>query len=298
MRAVFGQSSGPLILLHGGAGPMDPSKAGIALATESLRRIASSGMDELSRGRPAIDVVVTLLRALELDEQFNAGRGSALQADGQARLTAALMDSERNTFSGVIGARYLVHPSILARALQSRKARVLAEPGTELLARELNIPVETAVTPKRLQRWADLIEGGRTFLDDASDTVGVLVRNTDGQLAVGTSTGGRGCEVPGRVSDSATVAGTYCSRFAAVSATGVGEEIVDDALAARVETRRRDGMALEAACRRCLDEATVNNRNYGWIAVDHAGYWAVCHTTPAMSWTVFSQTGQIACAIS
>ena len=51
-------------------------------------------------------------------------------------------------------------------------------------------------------------------------------------LAAGTSTGGRGFEYPG-VTDSATVAGNYASRFAAISATGIGEEIVDDALAAR-----------------------------------------------------------------
>ena len=298
MRAVFGQSSGPLIVLHGGAGPMDPSREGLLRATQALERIASFGIAELRKGMDPMEVVVSMLRGLELDDQFNAGRGAALQADGQARLTAAVMESERQAFSGVIGARYLLHPSELAKFLQNRRARVLTEPGTELLARELAIPVESVVTPKRMQRWAERIQVGEVFSDESCDTVGAVVRHADGRLAVGTSTGGRGFEYPGRVSDSATVAGTYCSSVAAVSATGTGEQIVDDALAARLETRLRDGMSLETACRRCLDEAIARKRSYGWIALDHEGQWAAVHTTPAMSWIVLSIDGCLASAVS
>ena len=294
MRAVFGQSSGPLIVLHGGAGPMDPSREGLRKATQSLERIGRMGLAELSRGATPIEIVISMLRGLELDEQFNAGRGAALQSDGQARLTAAVMDSERQAFSGVIGARYLLHPSILAGALQNRRARVLTEPGTDLLARELAIPVESVVTPKRLQRWAERIQGSEIFSDESCDTVGVLVRYADGRMAVGTSTGGRGFEYPGRVSDSATVAGTYCSAVAAISATGIGEQIVDDALAARLETRCRDGLNLEQASRRCFEEALSRERSYGWIAVDSRGTWAAVHTTPTMAWSVIAPEGCIA----
>jgi L-asparaginase len=293
MRSVFGQCSGALIMLHGGAGPMDPTHEGIRRATNALRRVAAQGMAELQQGAAPLDVVVTLLKGMELDEQFNAGRGAALQADGQARLTAAVMESERGAFSGVMGARYLIHPSVLARTLQGRRGRVLAEPGTELLARELGVPLESAVTSKRMQRWAERIQKDHAFSDESCDTVGALVRTADGRLAVGTSTGGRGFEFPGRVSDSATVAGTYCSTVAAISATGTGEQIVDDALAARLETRRRDGMSLEQASRRCHEEALARQRGYGWIAVDRDGHWAASHTTPAMSWVVVGAEGEL-----
>lgn len=279
-------------MLHGGAGPMDPTNIGLRRATNALRRIAEKGMQVLQEGASPIETVVLLLKELELDEQFNAGRGAALQGDGQARLTAALMDSEKRAFSGVIGARYLIHPSELAFALQSRRARVLAEPGTELLARELGVPIDSPVITKRLQRWTERFQKDYAVSDESGDTVGAVVRSHDGHLAVGTSTGGRGFEFPGRVSDTATVAGTYCSKTAAISATGIGEEIVDDALAARLEARHRDGLSLEEASRRCFDEAVSQSRSYGWIAVDALGYWAALHTTPAMSWLVLSSEGE------
>jgi L-asparaginase len=294
MRSLYGQCHGAMILLHGGAGPQDPSGEGLLRATASLQAIAASGLKELKNGTEALDVVVHCLVGLELDEQFNAGRGAALQADGQARLTAALMDGHRGTFSGVISARYLNHPSHMARALQERSARVLTDPGTELLARELGLPVESSLTPRRVQRWAEKAQTG----EGLCDTVGCLLRTADGRLYAGTSTGGRGYEFPGRVSDSGTVAGTYCTDIAGICVTGTGEEIVDDALAARLETRRRDGMSLRDASERCFAEAKARQRAYGWIAHDRDGHWAAVHATPAMSFVVMDESGLVASTAS
>ncbi len=263
----------------------------VADATAALRRIAARGMGLLRSGTAPLDVVVECLKDLEVDERFNAGRGASLQADGQARLTAALMDGPRLSFSGVISISYVLHPSVLARHLQEQSSRVLTSPGAEILARELGLPVADNVTPERLKRWYKK----SAKEDDACDTVGCLVRTADGKLYAGTSTGGRGFETPGRVSDSCTVAGTYCSTFAAVSATGTGEQIVDDAVAARLETRRRDGMSLESASRRCFAEAKDLKRRYGWIAVDCDGSWTAAHTTPAMTYVVLGDhEGEVA----
>ena len=80
-----------------------------------------------------------------------------------------------------------------------------------------------------------------------------------------------GFETPGRVSDSATVAGTYADAGAGVSCTGVGEHIVDHAAAARIVTRTADGLDLGAAIRRTLHEADELGLEYGLIAVDRSG---------------------------
>jgi len=194
------------------------------------------------------------------------------------------MDGPRGTFSGVMGVTSLTHPSELARSLQDHDSRVLMPPGTELLARGLGLPVAANVTPERLKSWYDNAATETRFCD----TVGCVIRMPDGRMFAGTSTGGRGYEFPGRVSDSATVAGTYCSEFAGISATGVGEEIVDDAVAARMETRRRDGQSLESASSRAYSEAKARERRYGWIALDRDGAWAIAHTTEAMSYVVLS----------
>jgi L-asparaginase len=281
-----------LVLLHGGAGGWDPkSEDAMRRATAALRAIGQSAIASLEAGEDPLEVTVACLKALETDEQFNAGRGSTLQADGVPRLSAALMDGRQQSFSGVISSTYNTHPSLLARHLQRCDARVLTAPGTELLARELGLPVASALTPDRIKRWTD-----RAMKEEqACDTVGALVRSPDGHLVAGTSTGGRGFEYPGRVSDSATVAGTYCSNVAGISATGTGEQIVDDAVAARLETRRRDGATLRAASESCFKEAMERGRAYGWIAHDLGGFWAVAHTTPSMSFVVIGAAeGEVA----
>jgi L-asparaginase len=284
MSFFCGQSAGPLLIMHGGAHTGPPDRAKLELAVQSLLTISQSFGAELGR-RDVCDVVVAGLKAMEADHVFNAGLGGALQADGEVRVSAGLMDGARQAFSGVINALEIKHPSVIARWLQDKPFRVLSQPGVQTLARDLKLPSENLVTPERLAEWRQ-----RMTLA-TSDTVGCVVSDGAGALAAGTSTGGRECALPGRVSDSATVAGNYASTFVAVSATGIGEEIVDDALAARLETRCRDGMSLEAAARRCYEEAVERGRSYGWIAVHRNGEWNATHTTPMMSFVVRGEHG-------
>jgi L-asparaginase len=286
MRFLTGRAPGAFLMLHGGAGPMDPSETGILSATETLRRIASL-VGERERGASNLSFAAALLSGLEDDEQFNAGYGSALQADGQARLSASLMDGESLSFSGVMSVSDVQNPSRLALNLQKSSSRVLTEPGALRLARRLGLPPANLVTEERFRRWLDQRTRNNP---DGFDTVGVVC-SKDG-LVAGTSTGGRGFEVPGRVSDSATVAGNYASPFAAISLTGIGEQIVDFGVAVRIETRVRDGMTLEQACRRTYDEALKLGHAYGWIAADRHGNWCVAHTTDQMTFLVRDFEGQ------
>jgi L-asparaginase len=290
MKFMSGRSEEDFIMLQGGAGPMDPTRAGLNAATDVLKRVAQSAVDEWKTGE-AIKLAQLALEGMENDEGFNAGRGSALQRDGIPRLSAALMDGKIRRFSGVISISDVMHPSRLALVLQKRSARVLTGPGHDLLARELKEPVADLITAKRFDRW---LESRRDNPREGTgaDTVGVVVSFADGVVA-GTSTGGRGNEEPGRVSDSATVAGNYASEFAAISLTGIGEQIVDDGVAVRIETRVRDGMSLEIASKKTYEEALAAGHQYGWIACDRKGNWTVAHTTDAMTYLVRTLSGEI-----
>ncbi len=281
---------------------MDPTHARLARATTNLATIAKAAVALLWRRVGAAQVASYCCERMELDPLFNAGVGSALQADGVPRLSAALMVGRRQSFSGVASATYLAHPSRLCLALQKRNARVLTQPGVELLARELGEPVRSNLTRERARAWCErglarAPEGFTVSKASGADTVGCLVRTGGGRLVAAASTGGRGAEFPGRVSDTCTVAGTYASRFAAVAATGVGEQIVDDALASRLETRVRDGSSLSEASERCFREALARKRSYGWIAIDAHG-WAVAHTTPSMAHVVVGLRGRKAVVLS
>jgi isoaspartyl peptidase/L-asparaginase-like protein (Ntn-hydrolase superfamily) len=51
--------------------------------------------------------------------------------------------------------------------------------------------------------------GGKKLKTFGTGTVGCVVLDSKEKIAVATSTGGKGFEIPGRISDSATVAGNY-----------------------------------------------------------------------------------------
>jgi L-asparaginase len=271
------------LLLHGGAGPEDSAKK--AIHVEELTQIARQALKRQTHGS---EVILSAIKGMEDSENYNAGRGAALQSDGLARLTAAYMNGAQQTFSAVISTPYLKNPIELAESLQTKSSRVLTVPGSELLARELGHPIELNLTNARVARWAKRVsESGKQW-----DTVGATFFDGADSFWAGTSTGGRGFEVPGRVSDSGTVAGNFASRFAAVSATGIGEQIVDAGLAVRLETRVRDGSSLRDASRRCFQEAQNLQHQYGWIAVSN-GSWAAAYTTPGMIFVAMAADGSV-----
>ncbi|WAS04632.1 isoaspartyl peptidase/L-asparaginase [Gloeomargaritales cyanobacterium VI4D9] len=271
---------GPQVILHGGAGATLKSKGAVQPLRESLHRIVNKIYDHLLQGMPALEAVVMGCQMLEDDPQFNAGTGAVLQSDGQVRLSAALMDGRTQTFSGVINAQRVQYPIKLAQFLQTQNDRVIADVGTVELARELHIPLYNPITPKRLHEWVNECKDGALMnLVSEMGTIGVVVRDTQGHLAAGTSTGGKGGERIGRVSDSAMPAGTYANDCAAISCTGIGEDIINECLAARIVVRVTDGMTLAEAFERSLAECAQRGRDLGAIGLDAHGNIAWGNTT-------------------
>jgi L-asparaginase len=239
----------------------------------------------LLSGADARDAVVRGCQLLEDDPRFNAGTGSVLQSDGQIRMSAALMEGKSQRFSGVINVSRVQNPIDLAEFLQDSADRVLSENGAAELLRELNAPVYNPLTDLRLQEW--MLERQENFdktmagvvaekeLVETSEagrgTIGVVALDTRGYLSAGTSTGGKGFERIGRVSDCAMPAGNYATRKAAVSCTGIGEDIIDECLAARIVVRVTDGLSLTEAIKRSFTEASLNRRDFGAIAIDATG---------------------------
>ena len=120
-------------------------------------------------------------------------------------------------------------------------------------------------TPQRRKEYeAKLANGGK-------GTVGCVALDKDGKLAAATSTGGKGFELVGRISDSATVAGNYANQFCAVSCTGVGEDIVSNATAAKIVTRVSDGMSLSDSFTKTFAELKEIDGFAGAIAIDKSG---------------------------
>lgn len=275
----------PKLIIHGGAGSSLKGKGGVDVVRRSLFKVVEEVYALLLSQTSAIDAVVRGCQLLEDDPRFNAGTGSVLQSDGQIRMSAALMDGLRQRFSGVINVSRVQHPIDLAHALQNSDDRVLSDYGAIELLRELQIPSYDAMTDLRLNEWMQ--ERQENFVKSMAGviaeqelaeptnagrgTIGVVALDSQGRLAAGTSTGGKGFERIGRVSDSAMPAGNYATTHAAVSCTGIGEDIIDECLAARIVVRVTDGMTLPEAMQRSFTEADQHQRDLGAIALDATG---------------------------
>ena len=212
----------------------------------------------------AEEAVIRGIRLLEDDPIFNAGTGSKLQADGEVRMSAALMDGVKNSFSGVINVQNIRFPIEAAALLSKEKNKVLSADQATEFCRKHGFDEHDPVTPARLHEYEQKCSG-------IHGTVGIVALDKKGIIVAGTSTGGIGNEIPGRVSDSPTVAGTYASSKAGVSCTGIGEQIVQQAAAAKIVTRVGDGMSLHEAVSKTLTESNNYNYSFGLISLDAKG---------------------------
>ena len=274
----------PKLIIHGGAGSTVESKGGLEPVRQSLDAVINVLYPMLLNGERAIATVVKGCELLENDPRFNAGTGSVLQSDGQIRMSASIMDGDRQSFSGVINTARVKNPIYLAQALQASDDRVLSDLGSAELIRELGVPVYNPLTDQRLQEWLEerKTNFSRKMADVAMGTIGVVALDQYGKLCAGTSTGGRGFERIGRVSDSAMPAANYATAIAAVSCTGVGEDIIDECLAVKIVVRVTDGMALQAAVDQSFQEAQSRNRDFGAICLDASGAIAWGKTTSVL----------------
>lgn len=293
-------------VVHGGAGPEDPKDGDCGRAAAALARVLA-GLDgpapatspEQSRlpREPALTMAeqraLQAAMLLENEPCFNAGYGAALQADGQVRLSAALMESTRRKFSAVINVRDIRHPSFLAAFLQRERFCVLDGGGAEALAWRLGIQRESLVVPHRFARWLALREASLQGEPqaDGKGTIGCVSFASPGVMAALTSTGGVGNETVGRVGDTPTPAGNFCSQTTAVSCTGYGEQIVSQGFAVQLATRCDDGMRLHDAMQRGLEEAAA--RGFGlaaialhWDASTGHVYWCAGSTESFFVWAL------------
>ncbi len=257
----------------------DPSRA--STVRTALLAVVEEVYPAMLAGESAVSAVRLACRLLEDDPNFNAGTGACMQADGKIRLSAAFMDGATQSFSAVINGNRIRNPIELAAFLQTQDDRVLASEGVDELCRQLGIEIWDNVTERRLQEW--IAERSRETRSDTaavtseisestrSGTIGAVALDVHGHIVAGTSTGGRGFERIGRVSDSGTPAGNFANDCAGVSATGVGEHILDEALASTIVIRCTDGLSLEDAMRKTMEASDRRGRVFGAIAVDREG---------------------------
>lgn len=267
------------LIIHGGFFSESLTNQEVKKAKqEALLEIVNMGYKYLQRHTAAQTVVYTV-SLLEDCDLFNAGTGSQIQSDGRIRMSAGLMDGKTRRFAGVINIEGVKNPIQVADRLMLFDDRVLSGGGAETFARNHGFGY---YNPEVLQRRHEY----EKKLSDSIrlGTVGCVALDIYGDLAAGTSTGGKGFEIPGRVSDSATTAGNYANACVGISCTGVGEDIVSAALASTIAARVTDGLPLATACQKTLHEVKIFAGFAGIIAISEKGEVYHTDTHPYMVW--------------
>jgi L-asparaginase len=253
------------LIIHGGFFSESSTNHETKVAKQkALERIVKDSYTFLQT-HSALETVVYAVSLLEDDELFNAGIGSQIQSDGKIRMSAAVMDGETQKMSGVINIEEVKNPVQVAQILIQYDDRILGGSGATNFARQHGFEAFSTEIPQRRAEY----EAKQKSL--GTGTVGCVALDQNGKIAVATSTGGKGFEIPGRISDSATVAGNYANAFCGVSLTGVGEDIVSNATAAKIVTRVTDGFALQEAFAKTFKELKPYDGFAGAIAIDSQG---------------------------
>lgn len=253
------------LIIHGGFfSESDQSHETKSAKQNALKEIAQKSFEYL-KSHSAEETVVYAVTLLEDDVLFNAGIGSQIQSDGKIRMSASLMNGETQKFSGVINIESVKNPIEIAQVLMKEDDRVLGGNGAKKYATEHGFQDFSTEIPQRRKEYEEKLKNG------GKGTVGCVAIDANGKLAVATSTGGKGFELVGRISDSATVAGNFANKFCAVSCTGVGEDIVSNATAVKIVTRVTDGMNLNNAFSKTFSELKEIDGFAGAIAIDANG---------------------------
>jgi beta-aspartyl-peptidase (threonine type) len=273
----------------------------------SLDRALREGRDRLARGESALDAAEAVVRILEDDPLFNAGKGAVFTEDGGHELDASIMDGQTLACGAVGAVRTVKNPISLARRVMEKTPHVLLiSDGAERFAAAEGVErVDPKYfdTDKRRKQLEQALEERRKKAaaepPKSRGTVGCVARDTHGNLAAATSTGGMTAKRFGRVGDSPIIgAGTYASNATcAVSCTGTGEEFIRNAAAHEVSALMMHlGVSVEKAAHTVIFER-LKPDDGGLIAVSHTGEIAMPYSTLGMFRGAADSSGRFSISI-
>lgn len=301
------------LVIHGGAGTilreeMTPEKE--KAYRDALQAALQSGYAILKKGGTALDAVEAAIRPLEDSPLFNAGKGSVFNSDGKIEMDAAIMDGRTLKAGSVAAVTNIKNPITAARAVMDKSPHVmLIGKGAEEFAAEQSVEIVDPsyfFTDFRYQQLLKEKEKERKQQEQTQPapqsqekhfgTVGAVALDSQGNLAAGTSTGGRTNKHYGRLGDSPVIgAGTYANnKTCAVSATGFGEYFLRTVAAYNISALMEyKGLSVQKAAEQVLQQIQQMGGDGGVIVLDHDGNFALPFNTAGMYRGYMTADGQM-----
>ena len=295
------------LVIHGGGGVRDKAvfeeNPELEKAyREKLHEALAAGYEKLKNGGSSVDAVEAAINVMEDSPLFNAGKGASFTREGKNELDASIMNGKTLRAGGLGAVQYVKNPISLARLVMEKTPHVLlVDQGALAFAKEMNVELKPAdyfytetkwkslqrrlkedvpyggkLQPKTEKTKKDPVTGSNDNKIDKElfGTVGAVALDKEGNLAAGTSTGGRVKKRPGRVGDSPIIgASTYAdNRTCATSTTGLGEIhmtiLTGKDISAQLELK---GTPVQQAADNTMQKVKLRLGGGGVIAIDKDG---------------------------
>ena len=276
----------PAIIVHGGAGRIRVEE--LPQRLDGCKDAVLAGWKTIQQGGSALDAAEAAVIVLEDNPLFNAGTGSTLNSLGQVEMDAAIMEGETLRAGAVAAVQGIKNPIKLARRVMKDGRHLLfAGEGALRFAREIGFP---QCDPEAL-----IVEAERGRWRQKHGTVGCVVMDGAGKIAVATSTGGIFNKLPGRVGDSPLIGcGTYANDCGGVSCTGQGEAVIRIVMAKTALDLLKDGADPQAAVHQAIALlAQKTGGTAGLIMIDRQGKIGYARNTERMPVGFIVSDGQV-----
>lgn len=259
-----------IILAHAGAWDIPPSLHDCHL--EGLKGALDAGKKVLEKGMGALEAAIEVVRFLEDYPGINAGRGSAKTLRDEVEMDASIMEGEHMNIGAVAHIRHVEHPIQLAYQVLTRSPHtLLVGEGAEEKALLWGLPFKPNSYFKE------------PFEPAGGDTVGCLIRDSQGHLVCASSTGGTANKWPGRVGDTPLPGCGYYvdDRIGGVVCSGEGEAIMRSLLAARAFFLMSQGLSAKKAAEEALRILeSISPGEAGLLTLTKDGAWGWAYNTP------------------
>lgn len=281
------------IVIHGGVGTISREMPD-SIKEDYLRSLSEAltiGKTILHNGGTSLDAVEQVVKFLENDPKFNAGKGAVYTSEGTHELDASIMDGRDLSCGAVASVKTIKNPISLARLVMEKTPHVLLiGEGAENFGKLMNVdivPNNYFDTPRRFEQWQ------RSINQDIKGTAGCVALDIYGNLAAATSTGGVVNKMPGRVGDTPIIgAGNYANNeTCAVSCSGKGELFIKHSAAYNVSAlMKHKNYSLKEAAEEMIHKKITQGEG-GLIAVDKDGNYVMVYNTNGMFCGVATSSG-------
>jgi L-asparaginase / beta-aspartyl-peptidase len=276
-----------VIVLHGGAGNSDPASFSEEKQNQyklELSKALAIGENILSSGGTCLEAVEKTINYLEDCPLFNAGKGAVFNHEGYNELDASIMLGKDLSAGAITCVSDIKNPiSAAIKVMTNSEHVLLSGKGASEFAKLQGLEIVDSSYFFTEARWKNLQDAMQS---EKHGTVGCVVLDNYGNLAAGTSTGGRTNKRFNRIGDSPIIgAGNYANNnTCAVSGTGHGEFFIRYTVAHDISAlmEYKNMSLIDASNLVIMDKMAKVNGEGGIIAVDKNGNIAMVFNTNLM----------------